>query len=145
MAKKTLEQIIKENKELGFDEAVIEIAYANVDGNEERIIDEIFRLQNQSTQYPTKPSNPQDEDAQLSKAIEMSINEAKDKKISFEPLNPEQRVRKAGVPVGLKNIGNTCYFNSILQTYFQNVEFVKSVLHYETPDEYKPEKKGLEG
>lgn len=37
----------------------------------------------------------------------MSMNEAKDKKISLEPLNPEQRVRKSGVPVGLKNIGNS--------------------------------------
>jgi hypothetical protein len=37
----------------------------------------------------------------------MSINEAKDKKINLEPLNPEQRVRKSGVPVGLKNIGNS--------------------------------------
>ncbi len=54
-----------------------------------------------------KPSNNIDEEAQLSKAIEMSINEAKDKKISLEPLNPEQRVRKSGVPVGLKNIGNS--------------------------------------
>jgi len=30
-----------------------------------------------------KPSNPQDEDAQLSKAIEESMREAKDKKISL--------------------------------------------------------------
>jgi hypothetical protein len=56
-----------------------------------------------------KPANANDEDAQLSKAIEMSINEAKDKKISLEPLNPEQRIRKLGVPVGLKNIGNSIY------------------------------------
>lgn len=56
-----------------------------------------------------KPANAQDEDAQLSKAIEMSITEAKDNKISLEPLNPEQRVRKPGVPVGLKNIGNSKY------------------------------------
>jgi hypothetical protein len=40
----------------------------------------------------------------------MSITEAKDKKISLEPLNPEQRVRKTGVPVGLKNIGNSKNF-----------------------------------
>lgn len=39
MAKKTLQQVIKENKEFGFDEAVIEIAYANVDGDEGRILD----------------------------------------------------------------------------------------------------------
>lgn len=54
-----------------------------------------------------KPASAHDEDAQLSKAIELSMNEAKDKKISLEPLNPEQRLRKSGVPVGLKNIGNS--------------------------------------
>ena len=38
-----------------------------------------------------------------------------------------------------------CYFNSILQAYFQNAAFVKAVLNYETPDAYKPDKKGVEG
>lgn len=33
---------------------------------------------------------------------------------NYEPLNPEQRKREDSIPVGLKNIGNTCYFNSIL-------------------------------
>lgn len=51
-------------------------------------------------------------------------------------MNPEQRVRKTGVPVGLKNIGNTCYFNSLLQTYFQNIAFVKNILKYEIPKKY---------
>lgn len=53
MGKKTLEEIIKEMKELGFDETLVQIAYSNVDGKEESIFDEIFRLQNESTQYPT--------------------------------------------------------------------------------------------
>lgn len=65
------------------------------------------------------------------------MNEAKDKKISLEPLNPEQRVRKSGVPVGLKNIGNTCYFNSLLQTYFQNNALVRAVLGYEMPKRFR--------
>lgn len=26
---------------------------------------------------------------------------------SYEPLNPEQRIRTPGVPVGLRNIGNS--------------------------------------
>jgi len=58
-------------------------------------------------------------------------------------LNPEQRVRKSGIPVGLKNIGNSkywiiiaCYFNSLLQTYFQNIAFVKNILKYEIPKKY---------
>lgn len=53
----------------------------------------------------------------------MSMNEAKDKKISLEPLNPEQRVRKLGVPVGLKNIGNSNHFvnqHAILTLYYKH-------------------------
>ena len=49
---------------------------------------------------------------------------------SYEPLNPEQRKRDEGVPVGLKNIGNTCYFNSILQVYFNMPDFVKSIFDF---------------
>jgi len=26
---------------------------------------------------------------------------------AYEPLNPEQRLRKSGVPIGLKNVGNS--------------------------------------
>lgn len=39
MGKKTLEEIIKEMKELGFDETLVQIAYSNVDGKEESIFD----------------------------------------------------------------------------------------------------------
>lgn len=32
-----------------------------------------------------------------------------------EPLDVEQRMRvEKDVPIGLKNVGNTCYFNSLL-------------------------------
>lgn len=53
MGKKTLEQVIREHSEFGFDKAVIEIAYANVGGDADRIIEEIFRLQSESQTYPT--------------------------------------------------------------------------------------------
>jgi ubiquitin carboxyl-terminal hydrolase 25/28 len=46
---------------------------------------------------------------------------------SFEPLNPEQRKRVDGTPVGLKNVGNTCYFNSLMQTYFMIPQLVKEI------------------
>ena len=45
-------------------------------------------------------------------------------------MNPEQRKRDPNVPVGLKNIGNTCYFNSILQVYFNLPDFVKAILEF---------------
>lgn len=48
------------------------------------------------------------EDVDISKAIEMSLKEAQtDGNVIFEPLNPEQRIRKKGNPVGLKNVGNS--------------------------------------
>jgi hypothetical protein len=58
MGKKSLEQVIRENEEYGFDKAVIEIAYANVGGESERVMEEIFRLQNESQGYTTVPPAP---------------------------------------------------------------------------------------
>lgn len=54
---------------------------------------------------------------------------------NFEPLNPEERQRVEGIPVGLKNIGNTCYFNSLIQTYFMIPNLVKEVLSFNIPEE----------
>jgi len=39
MVKKTLKEVKEEFKELGFDSSVVEIAYRNVDGNNDRIMD----------------------------------------------------------------------------------------------------------
>ena len=55
---------------------------------------------------------------------------------SYEPLNPEQRKREEGMPCGLKNIGNTCYFNSLLQVYYNMPRFVQEVLEFQ--DDNKP-------
>lgn len=72
------------------------------------------------------------EDELLNEAIEKSLKEtrASDALGSFEPLNPEERVRQEGTPVGLKNVGNTCYVNSLIQTYFSIPEFTKAVLSF---------------
>jgi len=47
------------------------------------------------------------EDTDLNKALENSLKDQADKIYVYEPLNPEQRIRPAGSPVGLKNIGNS--------------------------------------
>jgi hypothetical protein len=50
---KSLEDVIRETKEMGFDRQTIEIAYKNVNGDGDKVIDEIFRMQDQSNQYTT--------------------------------------------------------------------------------------------
>ena len=54
----------------------------------------------------------------------------------FEPISSEFSLRENDMIVGLKNIGNTCYFNSILQVYFNLPEFVKTVFQFK--DDGKP-------
>jgi ubiquitin carboxyl-terminal hydrolase 25/28 len=71
------------------------------------------------------------EDDDLSKVIELSLQETSPGAVySFDPISPEDRVRAEGVPVGLKNVGNTCYFNSLLQAYFMIPKFVQEVLAF---------------
>lgn len=64
-----------------------------------------------------------------------SINQQKNSN-SYEPLPLEQRKREDGTPAGLQNIGNTCYFNSILQVYYHIPAFVQAVLEFK--DDGKP-------
>ena len=73
---------------------------------------------------------PMPEDDDLKRAIEMSIKDNPVALGSFEPLNPNERMRVEGIPAGLKNVGNTCYFNSLLQTYFRIPKFVEAVLKF---------------
>jgi ubiquitin C-terminal hydrolase len=42
----------------------------------------------------------------------------------------KQRIRSQNLPVGLLNIGNTCYFNSLLQIYYSLPHFVTKILSF---------------
>uniref|UniRef100_A0A8C1JP85 Ubiquitin carboxyl-terminal hydrolase n=1 Tax=Cyprinus carpio TaxID=7962 RepID=A0A8C1JP85_CYPCA len=47
--------------------------------------------------------------------------------------NPHDRKRQDNCPVGLKNVGNTCWFSAVIQSLFNLLEFQRLVLHYSPP------------
>uniref|UniRef100_A0A667XKX9 Ubiquitin carboxyl-terminal hydrolase n=1 Tax=Myripristis murdjan TaxID=586833 RepID=A0A667XKX9_9TELE len=47
--------------------------------------------------------------------------------------NPHDRKRMDNCPVGLKNVGNTCWFSAVIQSLFNLLEFQRLVLHYSPP------------
>lgn len=77
----------------------------------------------------------------MAQVIEASLKTATGEAGSptYEPLNPEQSIRENDVAVGLRNNGNTCYFNSLLQTYFAIPEFFEEVMKFKEPEESKAE------
>lgn len=81
-----------------------------------------------------------EEEQMLNQVLMASIQQNKEEihSNSYEPLNPEQRKRDTNAPCGLKNIGNTCYFNSILQVYYNLPEFVNAILEFKDDGEPLP-------
>ena len=71
------------------------------------------------------------EDEQLNKAILMSYQE--NQNVSVDYNSPKDKIRVDGIPVGLQNLGNTCYFNSLLQMYFMNHQLVREILLFKKP------------
>ena len=51
----------------------------------------------------------------------------------IDPENPHDRERREGIPVGLKNIGNTCWFSAVIQVWKANMfaSFCSVFLHSE--------------
>uniref|UniRef100_A0A673UWV2 ubiquitinyl hydrolase 1 n=1 Tax=Suricata suricatta TaxID=37032 RepID=A0A673UWV2_SURSU len=52
-----------------------------------------------------------------------------------ENPNPNDWRRVGGWPVGLKNVGNTCWFSAVIQSLFQLPEFRRLVLSYSLPQD----------
>ena len=59
-----------------------------------------------------------DEDPEMQRALALSISEKQPYDTTHELLPPDQRLRDKDLPAGLRNIGSTCYFNSLLQVYY---------------------------
>ena len=56
--------------------------------------------------------------------------------VNVEPIPQlDKRMRESDQPTGLRNIGNTCYFNSLLQVYYSLPNYVERILTFEVDEE----------
>ncbi|XP_078245103.1 ubiquitin carboxyl-terminal hydrolase 25 isoform X5 [Pogona vitticeps] len=80
-----------------------------------------------------------DEEQAISRVLEASIAENKASLKRTHPEvwndspNPYDRKRQDNCPVGLKNVGNTCWFSAVIQSLFNLLEFRRLVLNYSPP------------
>ncbi|KAK4298918.1 hypothetical protein Pmani_028776 [Petrolisthes manimaculis] len=95
-------------------------------------------LQDQSTTTTTTTiQGVSAEDQEVSRALEASLKDSRRPQATpgDEPLNPRERKRQLGIPVGLKNIGNSCWFNVIVQPLFHIPWFRKLIVNYPPQEE----------
>ncbi|XP_074156561.1 ubiquitin carboxyl-terminal hydrolase 25 isoform X7 [Sminthopsis crassicaudata] len=80
-----------------------------------------------------------DEEQAISRVLEASIAENKASlkrthtEVWSDSPNPYDRKRQDNCPVGLKNVGNTCWFSAVIQSLFNLLEFRRLVLNYNPP------------
>ncbi|XP_061607519.1 ubiquitin carboxyl-terminal hydrolase 25 isoform X8 [Phyllopteryx taeniolatus] len=80
-----------------------------------------------------------DEEQAISRVLEASIAENKaclkrtHTEVWSDSPNPHDRKRIDNCPVGLKNVGNTCWFSAVIQSLFNLLEFQRLVLNYSPP------------
>ena len=68
----------------------------------------------------------------MQRAIQQSMQQKSTMDRNYEPIaRIDQRIREKNQPTGLRNIGNTCYFNSLLQIYYTLPGFVQRILTFE--------------
>ncbi|XP_072049413.1 LOW QUALITY PROTEIN: ubiquitin carboxyl-terminal hydrolase 25-like [Amphiura filiformis] len=79
------------------------------------------------------------EEQDISRALEQSIADNSVAGIRgantwfVDPRNPYDRQRENGWPVGLKNVGNTCWFSAVIQSLFHLPAFRQLVLGFVPP------------
>eukprot|EP01062_Namystynia_karyoxenos_P080286 TRINITY_DN8619_c0_g1_i1.p1 TRINITY_DN8619_c0_g1~~TRINITY_DN8619_c0_g1_i1.p1 ORF type:complete len:1034 (+),score=335.03 TRINITY_DN8619_c0_g1_i1:110-3103(+) len=74
-----------------------------------------------------------DQDANMQAALLRSMADAKTMGIQADTdvlQNPTELTREDGIPCGLKNVGNTCYFNTFLQLFFSLPDFREAVYQW---------------
>ncbi|XP_064157376.1 ubiquitin carboxyl-terminal hydrolase 25-like isoform X1 [Anguilla rostrata] len=77
-----------------------------------------------------------EEEQAISRVLEASLEANKQSQSTpwSELPNPHDRKRQDSCPVGLKNVGNTCWFSAVIQSLFHLLEFQRLVLLYAPPE-----------
>ncbi|XP_028930776.1 ubiquitin carboxyl-terminal hydrolase 28 isoform X3 [Ornithorhynchus anatinus] len=87
---------------------------------------------------PKIPADQRDLDSRVQgAAAESKRPKRKRCEVWGEDPNPNTWRRVSGWPVGLKNVGNTCWFSAVIQSLFQLPEFRRLVLGYSLPPNLK--------
>jgi len=81
----------------------------------------------------TSMSGISQEEQDVSKALEASLLESSQVRRKKDSQNPYDRQRDGQWPVGLKNVGQTCWFSAVIQSLFHIPAFRMLVLNYNPP------------
>lgn len=73
------------------------------------------------------------EEQDISRALEQSLGGKRKRGADawLDPANPYERRRHGDWPVGIKNVGNTCWFSAVIQSLFHLPMFRRLVLAFE--------------
>ncbi|XP_066101112.1 ubiquitin carboxyl-terminal hydrolase 28 isoform X1 [Saccopteryx bilineata] len=106
---------------------VIDLTHENKDDLQAAIA--LSLLESPSVQADGRDLNRMHEAA----SVEMKRSKRKRCEVWGESANPNDWRRVDGWPVGLKNVGNTCWFSAVIQSLFQLPEFRRLVLGFSLP------------
>uniref|UniRef100_A0A646QD05 Ubiquitin carboxyl-terminal hydrolase 25 n=1 Tax=Hemiscolopendra marginata TaxID=943146 RepID=A0A646QD05_9MYRI len=110
------------------------------EGSEKEELQRAIALSLQEQQHGMLGGQVTAEEQDISRVLEQSLAEAKAGtkrkrgEVWQDPLNPHERKRQNDWPVGLKNVGNTCWFSAVIQSLFHLPVFRYLVLNFVPPE-----------
>jgi len=98
----------------------------------------VTNIPTHNTTATSTVSGVSQEEQDVSKALEASLLESSQGRRKKDSQNPHDRQRDGEWPVGLKNVGQTCWFSAVIQSLFHLPAFRTLVLRF-TPPQHSPQ------